>query len=415
MAIDLDRELVEILGQGGEVTREDLDEVLGPRTDALREHIEATFGEAGWYESSAAPYDPPAVPFDAPPPANPPVVEAIRRVWVARYNPGADAWDDPLDPEYVNDIDNDTHFPWVKPERAPIDGWWLDTGNTPQNRFAMDEVAVGDLVVLQRTDPGPGKRKAGEQYNTHMLVGLAAVLLVDTWTDADTGGREHRACMVPLAKFDDPVPVRTAKNHDRLKGESFSHPRQLPGRKGPLGFTLSAVDWDDVGDLLAVCGIDPSILVEPELAVAAARLRAGKTGNEDFLRLRYDNVFRDELRRQHERQGIRHAREWADRNDYIERQDCQAQDGVGFDLLFADMAGKELQLEVKGYRSKNLAAVHLQRSQAARAKDAAAGIPPAWCLFALLGAGGKGPIERIAHAVEVVALLAAGKLKVKRR
>jgi len=46
------------------------------------------------------------------------------------------------------------------------------------------------------------------------------------------------------------------------------------------------------------------------------------------------------------------------------------------DRLFVDAAGDELQVEVKGYMSRQLASVHLQPSQARRTVDAAAGHPP---------------------------------------
>lgn len=413
--IDLDDALSGLLGQGRPTSEEEVSEILAVGDARAAAQIERTFGDEGWYERAALPFEPPTVPVDAPPPAVAPAVEATRRLWLARYNPAAVNWDDPTRPDYVNDIENDAHFPWQSPEIAPTEGWWLSSTATPANRYAIAELTVGDLVVLQRTDPGPGRRKPAETFSSSMLVGLAAVLLVDSWTDTATSRREHRACLVPMAKFTDPVPVPTAKRDDRLKGKSFSQPQQLPGRRGPLGFTLSAVEWEDAADILAVCGVHPSILAEASLAKAAARLRSTPTGNRRLLKLRYDHVFRNNVRRQHERQGVRRARAWAARNHYVERQDFQEEDGAGFDLLFVDLAGGELQLEIKGYRSKNLADVSLQPSQEARAESCAAGDPPEWRLFALLGAGGRGAMERLVSAVEAVALIATGGLKVKRR
>ena len=69
--------------------------------------------------------------------------------------------------------------------------------------------------------------------------------------------------------------------------------------------------------------------------------------------------------------------------------------------------------EVKGYMDRRLDAVHLQPSQAWRATDAAAGIPPDWRLYALLGAGSKKSTEYVVGPDRVVQLLAAGGLHVK--
>ncbi len=58
-------------------------------------------------------------------------------------------------------------------------------------------------------------------------------------------------------------------------------------------------------------------------------------------------------------------------------------------------------------------AVHLQPSQAWRTADAAAGTPPDWRLYALLGARSKNPTEYVVAPERVVQLLAAGGLQVE--
>lgn len=64
---------------------------------------------------------------------------------------------------------------------------------------------------------------------------------------------------------------------------------------------LSYVDWDDVPELLSVCGIPPVALAEPDNARLAARLRAtSTTGNPKFVGLRYDALVRHRIRRQPE-------------------------------------------------------------------------------------------------------------------
>lgn len=86
---------------------------------------------------------------------------------------------------------------------------------------------------------------------------------------------------------------------------------------------------------------------------------------------------------------------------------------AGYDLLFVDRDGTELQVEVKGYRSRTLRTVHLQQSQAKRATAASHGFPPEWKLYALLKVDTATPEERIHSAPEVVALLDSGGIQVR--
>jgi hypothetical protein len=407
MPIDLERELGGALGTGAPLTLDEVEELLLHSTSAEHSDIEEAFSRAGWYARDAEPYEPPDVPADAPPNPRSPVVNAERRLWIARYNPADPDFDFP-------DINDDGRFPWTHPEMAPHDGWWLSTLNTPRGAPAIAEISTGDLVVCQRTDPGPGARDASDHYRTDMLVGVCVIGMVDSWDGAHTGRRERRACLVPLAKFKHPVPRRTARSNHRLTGASFAAPRQLPKRCGPIGRGLSTVDWDDAVDLLSLCGIPPEALAEPNTARLAARLRASETGSRLFLRLRYDAVLRDRVRRVHERQAEHRAEAWATEHGYLKRQGYQHVANAGFDILFMDANGRVLQVEVKGYSTRRLASVHLQPSQDRRAQDAAAGNPPDWRLFALLGAGSNNPVEYVLDSSTVVGLVASGGLQVKR-
>lgn len=119
------------------------------------------------------------------------------------------------------------------------------------------------------------------------------------------------------------------------------------------------------------------------------------------------------VRRLHEREAERRAESWAANNGYLKVGEYQHVPLAGFDLLFIDSAGDELQVEGKSYLNRQLAAVHLQPSQARRATDAAAGQPPAWRLYALRGAGTKHPDEHVLAPDRVVELLANGGLQVK--
>lgn len=397
-AVELDVELDGILGPGGTWTNQEVRERFADRNNAAWAAIETSFGRAGWYGGGRDPYPAPAVPVDAPSPASPPVIHAERRLWLTRYNPA--------DPNYSEppDIADDTKFPWQHPEAAPNDGWWLSSVNTPAGRAAIAEITTGDLVICQRTSP---------TGNGGDLVGICVIGMTDAWDDTHTGEREHAACLVPLAKFAHPVPRSIARRHGRLRVQSLSQGQQLPGRQGPIGFGLSYVEWDDAVELLSVCGIPPEALTEPDTARLAARLRATDTGNRPFFKLRYDAVIRDRVRRTHERDAERRAEAWAAAHGYVKYGDYQHVPLAGFDLLFVDAAGAELQVEVKGYMSRHLAAVHLQPSQAWRATDADAGQPPDWRLYAVLGAGSKNPDELIRTPREVVDLLANGGLQVK--
>ncbi len=398
MAVDLDRALGGILEEGVELTLDELEVRLRESTEAASGDVESTFEEAGWYGNTAQPYAPPAVPFDAPRPAKPQVIQVDRRLWLARYNPA--------DPDFdVSDIADDAKFPWQHPEAATREGWWVSTKNTPAGRPAIEEIATGDLVICQRTDPV--RRGDG------MLVGICVIGMTDSWNDIDTGEREHQVCLVPLVKFTYPVPRRVALRHGRLRVKSMSSGQQLPGRQGPLGFGLSYVEWEDAVELLSVCGIPPIAVAEPDTARLAARLRTSDTGNRLFFRLRYDARIVDRVRRMHERDAERRAEAWARAKGYVKRAGYQHVANAGFDLLFVDAAGAELQVEVKGYMATKLAAVHLQPSQAWRAHDAAGGIPPPWRLFALLGAGSKRPTEHVVTPDQAVALIAANGLQVK--
>ena len=396
--VDLDVELGGILGGPGEWSFDEVREQLAARDDAAWSTIETTFGQAGWYGGGIDPYPPPPVPFNAPRPAKPKVVTIERRLWLTRYNPASPDFDEP-------DIADDTKFPWTHPEAAPRDGWWLSSRNRPKNRLAIAEIVTGDLVICQRTHPT--RRGDGD------LVGICTIGMTDAWDDVDTGQREYAACLVPLAKFTHPVPRRTAHRHGRLRVDSLSKGQQLPGRQGPIGFGLSYVEEADTIELLSVCGISPEALAEPDNARLATRLRATDTGNPLFHKLRYDAVLRHQVRRAHELEAERRAEKWAADHGYLKHDGYDHVPLSGFDLLFVDGAGVELQVEVKGYLARTLATVHLQPSQAKRATEAAAGTPPDWRLFALLGAGTKNSHEHVRTPQQVVELLANGGIQVK--
>jgi len=411
MNADLDAALSPLLGQGGPVSEEQTEEAFADVFDAMPDRIETSFGAAGFYGRDGQPYRPPSTPWFAPRPANAPVISAKRSLWFVRFNPKPSAGEDP-DQADVFDVDEPLHFDWFHPEGAEDWGWRIDTDYSKAGP-ALAALCSGDLVIVQRTDPGAGRRKNNDKHGTNVLLGLAAVLHVRAYQDI-FGDLRRSACLLPLVRFDHPVPRRTANRRGRLLGQSFSAPRQRPGREGGVSHHLSPVEDDDIVDVLSVCGIHPEVLAEPSLAVIAARLGNSATGNKEFRDLRYDHVVANDARRAQEREAVVRAREWAEGKGHSYLDTAESEALAGYDLLFADSVGGRLQIEVKGYSSRTLRSVHLQPSQYLRAEAAARGVPPNWVLFALLGVGTSRPAtERVLLAREAVTAIEAGGLRVK--
>jgi hypothetical protein len=247
-----------------------------------------------------------------------------------------------------------------------------------------------------------------------MYVGLAAIVATAAGPDVDTGSYETRACLMPLCHFSDPVPIDTAKRRfQRLRGDAFA---KLPAKPDGSGMNreLTPLTGDDAVEVLSVCGVSPEVLAEPDLAVIAARLAATKrTGNREYLELRYDHQVQQAARRANELRAEEAAKAWAEANDYVFVSRDALTPPLGYDLLFRDGNGDELQVEVKGYSTDKLAEVHLQPSQIDRATSAAGGTPPDWRLYVMLRAATKRPDERAYFPREVLLLLARGELNAR--
>lgn len=410
MIVDFDVVWADVLDVGAPTTWSEVDALLNDETERQAAVVSEALGQVGWYEGSSEPYEPPKVPFESPRSSNPPVVVSVRRLWIARFNPGTADWAN-------SDPDDDSYFTWKSPEDALLKKhYWLSTMATPASKAAIHNLELGDLVIVQRTDPkkaNPPRPDLRGRHVDDVLLGVAIVIAIDDWDDETTGCRERRACLLPAAKFDHPVPRTTARQLGRIKGGSFQKMPQNPDGTGKPGFTLSAVTPDQWSELLSVCGIHPDAMAEPDLAVLAARLRATAKGNRYFWKRRYDHVFRHSIRRQHEQSAVRRAQVWAARWGLVFHSDAQFIPNAGYDLLFVDSQGDRVQVEVKGYQASTLDKVQLQPSQAARAKSAAQGTPPDWWLFAVLKVHTKSPDEQPRHAPEVVELIDNGGIRVK--
>lgn len=188
MTLNLDEALVGTLGPGHPQSFEELEEWFIAHDKQSHQSVETEYWRAGWYSGNAEPYPEPDVEFDAPVPADPVLVRAERRLWLARYNPA--------DPNFtVSGINDEAAFPWRHPEMAPFDGWWLSSYQTPADRPAIAEITTGDVVICQRTDPGAQLRDPGDPMRTDMLVGACVVERTRAWTDINTSTREHEACL----------------------------------------------------------------------------------------------------------------------------------------------------------------------------------------------------------------------------
>ncbi len=389
------------------------DDVTGPEEfiASWGGQIEGSFGRAGFYRRDADPYPAPTKPVDAPPAKSPPTVTALRRMWIARFNPNSPDFRAD-DGSSGSDPADNRLFPWLHPEAAGQVGWWLSTVSTPANRTAIEDIALDDLVVIQRTERNGDL--TSDPIAPRSMIGVAAVTGDRTWSN-ETGVRERAVCLAPLTLFTHPVPVSTAqgRRYGRLKGRrSISKMPQLHGQRSQVGFTLSAVDWDDVPEVCSVCNLHPKVFTDP-LPVVASRLAATVTGNRDLWRYRWDHVFRNDVRREHERRAVAAARKWAGVHDLVEvagLSDFQAKGGAGFDVRFFDAAGGAVEVEIKGYSTNDLAAVHLQPSQVARARVAASTNPRSWFLYVLLEADTHTPTPVVLDAAATVAMIDAGEL-----
>ena len=121
----------------------------GGQTDRLwlAAQTESALAEAGWFESSVPPYPEPTTEVDAPPRQCPPVIKAVRRIWLAKFNPAAPQSFSDARETSGSDVDEGHLSHWSPPEIALQDGnFWLATTATPKNRVGIEALNVGDRV-----------------------------------------------------------------------------------------------------------------------------------------------------------------------------------------------------------------------------------------------------------------------------
>lgn len=374
----------------------------------LHSQIEEPFGRAGFYGGDAVPYPTPATPVMAPPPLRPPKVMSSRALWIGRWDPSDQRYRDGEDSG--SDIGDSRSFPWHHPESALSEGWWIGTETWRSQDL---NVNLGDLVIVQRQRPAREHRSSDVLDSDRMLIGVASVGVITSWLDEDTGRFESEACLVPLCRFDHPVPLGIARRiKHRMEDPAFRKLPALPDGSG-LNRQLSAVPARAAVDLLSVCGVSPEVLAEPDVATIASRLRATSTGNKEYLDLRFDHQIAHSARRANELTAEESAEAWARARGYtFARRDAHTP-LLGYDLLFRDDSEHELQVEVKGYSTNKLQKVHLQPSQVRRATDAASGKPPDWRLYVLLRASTSKPRAVILHPGEVLDLVRSRGISIR--
>lgn len=405
----------------------------------------AMLDDAGWYTRSADPYPKPVLPFDrdvhgpgyVP---NGPLVDTVRRIWLARYNPEDHRWTDENGTS-TSDVAAPGAFGWDDPSAAIRAGnYWLNTSDTPLNREGIEQLELGDLVVVQRTAPttkaGKSSNYDRECGNHDVLYGLAAVWQTESWNDAETLRRETRVALLPLTKFTYPVSRSQLRSSGRLRSDRFKKMAQLLDGTGPPGFTLFPVTDDrDINELLASIGLPPDVLTEPDLSVVAARVRVTVTGDKDLHRLRWDHRYRHSVRSAHERAAVAAAQAWATAAGWVEAKTVERIPLAGCDWVYTDPAipaqrmntnrghaaasdalrlcwTNQVEIEVKGYTARALNQVHLQPSQQQRARDSVAKKSPPWWLFAVTGIRTPDETAHTLDALTTVKRLDAGQLSV---
>lgn len=407
----------------------------------------AMLDDAGWYERSADAYPRPGREFDRTvhgPGYVPtgPLVDAVRHLWLARYNPEDPRWADE-DGSSTSDVAASGAFGWDDPPTAILSGnYWLSTIATPSNRAGIEQLELGDLVIVQRTAPTSKEGKAAyfdpECGNHDVLYGLAAVWQTESWLDAETFQRETRVALLPLTKFDFPVSRSQLRSRGRLRSDRYRKMAQLLDGTGAPGFTLFPVTDDrDINELLAVTGLHPDVLTEPDLGVIAARSRASVTGDKDLYRLRWDHRYRQLARSAHEQAAVAAAKAWAATQGWVDARSAERIPLAGCDIVFTDPAipaqpmnagrGKatpgdplaqcwtnQVEIEVKGYAAQALEHVHLEASQQQRARTSLARHTPPWWLYAVTGIRTPHESPHTLDAAETVALLDAGGLSARR-
>src|SRR5688572_16570131 len=84
--------------------------------DTWMSKVEGAFGRAGFYGGvDVASYDDPTEAVNDLPPKQRPIVNAVRRMWLARFNPNQDEF---REDDGSSGSDVASEFPWRHPERA---------------------------------------------------------------------------------------------------------------------------------------------------------------------------------------------------------------------------------------------------------------------------------------------------------
>jgi len=302
----------------------------------------------------------------------------VRRVFVAKYNPGK--WGEPDDPQIWN-------------PRAQIETWLWDSHSLSADRPANSSPALrsireGDLVIVMRLRPTNDDKQPvhdNKGYNEHVLLGVWVPVLVYRYLDSASPLRTLRSGeRMRLATEVWHVPlVRFPKGHEVRVGTIRSldpSGLDLDPEFTEANFTLVEVKDPDGGRtaaarLLAACSLPGDLLTSADPLAWGPSLRSGYTGmrrtDEKYWQ---DMRYRHRLREVAEGIAVERSMEEVLRRgyDFPECWNRQGQGGWGGDFecwpVAPGVGPKRLAVEVKGTRFPNwLGKVKLQRSQYERA------------------------------------------------
>ncbi len=309
--------------------------------------------------------------------------EHVRRVFVAKYNPGK--WGEP-----------DNRKLWTK--HASLDTWlWdahsLNPGRQANSSAALRTIREGDLVIVMRLRPTNDANAPvpdAKGYNEPVLLGVWVPVLVYRYLDPASPPRTVRPGLrmrlatevwhVPLVRFHRKVRVNVIRRLDR-KGidldPEFTEPNvTLVEVKDPDGHRTAAAR------LLAACSLPGELLTCPDPLTYGPSLR-NKTGmRRDDFKYWKDMHYRHTLRTVAEIVAVGRSREnvLARGYDFPECWNHQHDDYWGGDYecwpVHRSAGLKKLAVEVKGTsRDPWLGKIKLRRSQYDRAIRRAEGRP----------------------------------------
>ncbi len=296
-------------------------------------------------------------------------VEQVRRTYVAKFNPAlahpAVGRFDRSDPHTTDEL-------W----RLPSESWISDDPRNARSAPAFSRIAPGDLVFVQRGEPRWENRTYLDPSpldGRPHLIGLWFVTAVHRYHHPNVPRRVvTNVWHAPIVRFSDPVDLRTVRRDPTVDAVSA-----FGDRTQAMLLELSPYDAAVLAD---VCSLPSSVLIEPDPAKAAARLRDTRAGmRSEDRKYRRDARYRHGIRRDVEQAAV--ARTEADMvaaGWSVVRMEHVPLWGADLDCA---RDGKHRAIEVKGRLRDDWRNAQLEQSQYDRARTAARTGEEDWWLF----------------------------------